>query len=71
MRIPIFRKNFKPMPNGNSSMEDSWGFYKRWCTSWVAFKVNQMWKTDKGFFNGMYGTSETSKLGNARPRIII
>jgi len=54
-----------PWPNGNSSTEDSWGFYKRWCTSWVAFKVNQMWKTDKGFFNGMYGTSETNKLGNA------
>ena len=50
-----------PWPNGNSSTADSWGFYKRWCTSWVAFKVNQMWKTETDFSNRMFG----SKLGDA------
>lgn len=45
-----------PWPNELSeTAQDPWGFYKRWCTSWVAFKVNQMWRTEKDFRNGMGG----------------
>ena len=54
-----------PWPNASSSDRDTWGFYKRWCTSWVAWKVNQMWNTSADFFNTMFGSSDDNKLGNA------
>lgn len=53
--------NDYPWPNASPSSVDSWGFYKRWCTSWVAWKVNQMWGTEDDFRNGMFG----GRLGNA------
>lgn len=47
---------------------DEWGFYKRECTSYVAWKINQ----DRGtasapyfFHNTMYGSSQESRFGSA------
>lgn len=46
-----------------SSENDGWGFYKRQCTSYVAYKANQ---TGVSFSNGMTGPNNTSgTFGNA------
>lgn len=38
------------------------GYADSYCTSWVAWKVNQMW----GSWNGFYGSSNRNSLGDAR-----
>lgn len=44
-----------------ANQADKWSFYTRNCTSWVAWKVNQMWGTNTDFRRDMGGVS----LGNA------
>lgn len=56
--IKITTGNDYPYPIGqctpnSSGCTDQWSFYKYNCTSWVAWKVNQMWGTTTSFRNNM------------------
>lgn len=58
---PINVQDDYPYANYNSNNTDPWNFYYRYCTSWVAWKVNQMWNTSTSFCNTMHNVT----LGNA------
>ncbi len=56
--IKITTGNDYPYPTGQcvpntSGCTDQWSFYKYNCTSWVSWKVNQMWGTTTSFRNNM------------------
>jgi surface antigen len=51
-----------PFSNGNNTQSDNWGFKQRWCTSWVAWSINQMWGTTSAFHNNTMGIN---RIGNA------
>lgn len=61
-RVISSTNNYYWKTSGTSDV-DLYGFYCRWCTSWVAQKVNENWGTTKNFKNTMFG--ESNKLGNA------
>lgn len=35
-----------PWSGDSSNQTDDWGYFKRYCTSWTAWKVSQMWGVD-------------------------
>ncbi len=51
--------------NTNSCIDD-WNMYKYNCTSWVAWKVNQMWGTSTTFWNKMVDGTNANRLGDAK-----
>lgn len=55
LHSPIALGNDYPYANSIADRGDKWDFFTRNCTSWVAWKVNQMWGTDKAFHNKMKG----------------
>lgn len=53
-----------PYANDSSAAIDPWGFYKRYCTSYVAWKLNQ---NGAGFSNGMAGPNGAAgQFGDAK-----
>lgn len=53
-----------PWP-GQTTGQDTWGYRKGWCTSWVAFKVAQMWGESfhTGLGDAVSWLSNLSSLG--------
>lgn len=52
--IPPVTDDYEQYVNINA-YEDPWNFYPQQCVSWVALKVNQMWRTEREFRNDMFG----------------
>ncbi len=61
--VTVFAANTYPYPNAttcpNACQTDDWAFYKRECTSYVAFKLNE---AGIAFSNGMSGPKGTDGL---------
>ena len=49
IRIPPEGDDYKKFVNINKS-SDQWDFDVKQCVSWVALKVNQMWGTEKDYY---------------------